>query len=58
MFDDINSNGPGANGCKDTVNWNSWKKRYMLNPCTFDCKCDTTSEVGEYLDVTKCACNN
>ena len=34
----------------------SFKDDYMWNPSTYDCECDKSYKIVEYLDIKNCSC--
>ena len=42
--------------CKKLIDKGIWGKGFIWNPKNFECKCDKSCDVGEYLDYENCKC--
>ena len=42
--------------CKELIDKGVRDKGYICNPSNCECKCDTSCDIGEYLDYENCKC--
>ena len=56
----INKNGTKTDGCecKELIVKEMCDKGFIWNPSNFECECDKSCDVGEYLDYKNCKCRN
>ena len=45
-------------GCKELIDKGICDKGFIWNPCTFECECDKSCDIPEYLDYKNCFCRN
>ena len=42
--------------CKELINTVVCNKRFIWNPSNWECECDKSCDIGEYLDYSNCKC--
>ena len=43
--------------CKELIDKGVCEKAFIWNPSNFECECDKSCDVGEYLDYENCKCS-
>ena len=56
VFVIINKGGMIINASANIKNCGVCDKGFIWNPSNCECECDTSCDVGEYLDYEKCKC--
>ena len=42
--------------CKELTDKGVYNKGFIWNPSKYDCECDKSCDIGEYLDYSNCKC--